>query len=84
MKFVIAGNHEQFNLYIRKLRELIAPLILNTEDYVYITEPSWVLGRYCNEIIKVGTWYARKNIKEILEICRCALIVGGKEREEDI
>lgn len=65
---VIAGNYKQFWDWLRENN-------FHPFDYVYVDENSW-RGFHNIQVIKIGTWYERKDIDvEVIEN-----LVGFQER----
>lgn len=71
---VIAGTYEQFRNYVTKLAENATvvkkegrpyPSIIEDKRYVFVDDPIYIQGLRNAEVVKIGTWYHRKNLAEI-------------------
>ena len=58
MKFVVAGNYEQYRNHINKMG-------YNPNEYVYVSNPMQLRGRVNLEGFYIGTWQDRSDIDEI-------------------
>lgn len=60
MKFVIAGNKQEYDVFIRKYG-------LSPNQHKYVWDPISVRGAVDPTGFFVGTWKARADIQEVLE-----------------
>lgn len=58
MKFVVAGNYEQYLNHIRKMG-------YNPREYVYVSDAMQLRGRVNIEGFYIGTWQDRPDIEDI-------------------
>lgn len=65
--FVVAGTHEQFNMFRQQLvyAMSIEDIPVHYNDIVYVSGPERLRGHREPWGYIVGTWYSRKDIHEI-------------------
>ena len=64
MKYVIAGNYDQYKQWLHRTS--------HTGEYVYVAVVANLLGLSDIHGYFVGTWYERKDIQEILKYISAA------------
>jgi len=72
--FILAGTYHQAQYWIKNLGK-------DYRKFKIITDTSRVRGYRDYTIIRVGTWYERKDLREIAEVARVsgAIILNGRE-----
>lgn len=66
MRFVLAGNYNQF-----KYRYPYP-----TKEIVYLCCPEQILGLTNYEVEKIGTWWERKDLEKIEDILKADSMLG--------
>lgn len=65
---VLAGSREEFIHFCRSLAGLFFTVDPDLEAFVYIGIPEDLRGCTYDRVIRIGTWYKRKDLQHIEEL----------------
>jgi hypothetical protein len=80
---VIAGNRSQFELWAKANREKAGPR--RAGGYArcfYASTVEMIQGSFVSEIVRTGTWQARRDLREIEDTLRLAQLCWQPARED--